>query len=67
MCKYMNDCIHLEACRRIQKIGKKLNLTIPRYCDEKCTAYKSGEKIIYIDEVEIVDGAITLSELIKWT
>lgn len=38
----MEDCIHLKACRRIQAIGRKHRLMVPRYCDKDCTAYQSG-------------------------
>lgn len=41
--EYMEDCIHLKACRRIQAIGKKHRLIVPRYCTEDCTAYVSGK------------------------
>jgi hypothetical protein len=48
----MDDCIHLKACRRIQKIGKKHRLMVPRYCTEDCSAYQSGNKGEYctVDE-----------------
>lgn len=39
----MEDCIHLKACRRIQAIGRKHRLMVPRYCTEDCTAYVSGD------------------------
>lgn len=39
----MEDCIHLKACRRIQKIGRSKHLVVPRYCDEDCTAYQTGD------------------------
>ena len=39
----MDDCIHLKACRRIQQIGKKYRLNVPRYCTEDCTAYQSRD------------------------
>lgn len=38
----MDDCIHLKACRRIQRIGKNLRLNVPRYCTAECSAYVSG-------------------------
>ena len=41
----MEDCIHLKACRRVQAIGKKHRLLVPRYCTEDCNAYVSGERI----------------------
>ena len=39
----MDDCIHLKACRRVQAIGRKLRLNVPRYCTEDCTAYQSRD------------------------
>ena len=44
----MYDCIHLKACRRVQRIGKKLRLNVPRYCSEECSAYVSGESTKFI-------------------
>ena len=41
---YMEDCIHLKACRRIQKIGRKQGECFSRHCDEDCTAYQSKQK-----------------------
>lgn len=46
----MNDCIHLKACRRVQAIGKKHRLIVPRYCTEDCTAYTSMGEVL--EEVE---------------
>ncbi len=40
---YMEDCIHLHACRRVQAIGRKLRLMCPRYCDENCECYLSED------------------------
>ena len=37
----MDDCIHLHACRRIQAIGRKFRLNVPRYCSEDCSCYLS--------------------------
>ena len=37
----MEDCIHLHACRRVQAIGKKHRLLVPRYCDENCDCFLS--------------------------
>lgn len=42
----MNDCIHLHACRRIQAIGKKHRLLVPRYCTEDCDCYCSGKTLV---------------------
>ena len=46
----MEDCVHLKACRRVQAIGKKHRLLVPRYCTEECSVYVSGKEIK--DEVE---------------
>ena len=45
MFECMEDCIHLKACRRIQAIGKKHRLLVPRYCTADCSAYVSGTAI----------------------
>ena len=52
---YMEDCIHLKACRRLQKLfrGKFYGANVSRNCDEDCTAYVSGNQetsYITIDE-----------------
>ena len=41
----MDDCIHLKACRRVQAIGRKHRLMVPRYCTEECTAYCSMDDV----------------------
>ncbi len=41
----MEDCIHLKACRRVQAIGKRHRLLVPRYCTEECTAYVSENEV----------------------
>lgn len=41
----MDDCIHLHACRRVQKIGKSLRLMVPRYCTEDCGTYLSKDTL----------------------
>lgn len=54
----MEDCIHLKACRRIQKIGKTHGLFVPRYCTEDCSCYLSGEtESGFISIEEAVDYA----------
>ncbi len=45
MDSYMERCIHLKACRRVQAIGKKRGHQFARHCDEDCTAYVDVEKI----------------------
>lgn len=52
MFECMEDCIHLKACRRVQKIGRSLRLRVPRYCDEDCSAYCSGKKGGYLTQEE---------------
>lgn len=46
MSVFMEDCIHLKACRRLQKIGKSYGFTFPRGCKEKCTAYCSEKNVV---------------------
>lgn len=41
--EYMTDCIHLKACRRLQKWNKKAGFTHGRGCNDYCTTYLSGE------------------------
>ena len=53
----MEDCIHLKACRRVQAIGKKHRLLVPRYCTEDCTAYVSGKNGDYITVDEALSYA----------
>ena len=48
MFECMDDCIHLKACRRVQAIGRKHRLLVPRYCTEDCSAYESGSRIIKV-------------------
>ena len=45
MNSYMERCIHLKACRRVQAIGAKNGHQFARHCDENCTAYVDGEAI----------------------
>ncbi len=49
----MYDCIHLKACRRVQRIGKNLRLNVPRYCSEECSAYVSGNSTKFIPEEDV--------------
>lgn len=44
----MEDCIHLRACRRVQAIGRKHRLMVPRYCTKECTAYLSRNAGAYL-------------------
>ena len=46
MFECMDDCVHLKACRRIQAIGRKNRLLVPRYCTEECSAYRSINDIV---------------------
>lgn len=45
---YMENCIHLKACRRLQKIGKSKGHTFGRNCTEDCTAYVNGDSGNYV-------------------
>ena len=58
MFECMNDCIHLKACRRVQAIGKKHGLLVPRYCTEDCTAYRSKDEIVEVATLEDVRNAV---------
>lgn len=51
----MYDCIHLKACRRVQRIGKILRLNVPRYCSEECSAYVSGNSTKFISEEDVAE------------
>lgn len=53
----MEDCIHLKACRRVQRIGKSLRLNVPRYCTEDCSAYVSGTDNCFLTASEACDVA----------
>lgn len=59
---YMDDCIHLKACRRYSKIVKsKEKKCISRGCDDSCSAYETIEDIIdpVVDEyVEAAAGVV---------
>lgn len=46
MCEYKEDCIHLKACRRLQKIGRTKGHVFGRGCTEECTAYETEEDFI---------------------
>lgn len=51
---FMEDCVHLKACRRMQKIGKSYGHTFSRRCNELCTAYCS-ENVVLDTLQEIMD------------
>lgn len=53
----MDDCIHLHACRRVQAIGKKHRLMVPRYCTEDCSCYQSKDEGDFITVSEAVEYA----------
>ena len=53
----MDDCIHLKACRRLQKIARHMRFQLPRYCTGECSAYLSGDDGSYISVSEAVDYA----------
>lgn len=58
MFECMNDCIHLQACRRVQAIGRKHRLLVPRYCTEECTAYRSKDELIEVATIQDVRQAV---------
>lgn len=53
----MEDCIHLKACRRVQRIGKNLRLNVPRYCTEDCSAYVCGTDNCFLTASEAASVA----------
>ena len=61
----MEDCIHLKACRRIQAIGRKHRLMVPRYCTEDCTAYVRGDSESYITVEEALSYARSGADSIR--
>lgn len=65
MFECMEDCIHLKACRRIQAIGKKHRLLVPRYCTEECSAYVCGNNESYITIDEAVSYAMQGADSIR--
>ena len=66
MSDYMEDCIHLHACRRICKIAKdEYKKQIKRNCTESCQAYTPGDAGNYISVEEAVNYAIDGSSSIE--
>lgn len=55
---YEEDCIHLRACRRVQKLGKLKGHSFARHCcKDECTAYQSGNEGSWIDVDEAISYA----------
>ena len=54
---YMDDCIHLKACRRLQKIGKSKGHIFTRSCNTECSAYCSANQGEYLTPYEACDIA----------
>lgn len=58
------DCIHLKACRRMNKILKAKGIWgVSRGCNPDCTAYISGNIGNYISSSHL--GGKTLGELVS--
>lgn len=55
---YMEDCAHLHACRRLQKMYKEMGVRKSRGCDESCTAYESKKEFVR----EAFNGVCNLDE-----
>ena len=58
----MEDCIHLKACRRVQKLAREQGCRFARMCHENCSAYVSrDDETRYVTVKEAVgyaqDGA----------
>lgn len=59
------DCIHLKACRRMQKLLRKRGIWgVTRQCNPDCTAYVSGNSGDYVSVDRAteyaVDGAFAI-------
>lgn len=64
----MDDCIHLKACRRLQKVARVENKTfVARHCDERCSAYETEDGFIdncneryytYSEVITCIHGAV---------
>ena len=54
---YMEDCIHLKACRRLQKIGKSKGHIFARSCNTECSAYCSANQGEYLTPYEACEVA----------
>ena len=53
--EYMEDCVHLHACRRISKFHKIRN----RGCNSNCSAYLSAKGLIKVERaIEIAQGLL---------
>lgn len=64
---YMDDCIHLHACRRVQSIGEEeCNVRVPRNCSEHCNCYVSDNTDTgYISISKAVQYAIRGAQSIR--
>lgn len=52
-CGYQEDCIHLKACRRLQKICRtKYDIKVGRSCNKDCSAYEACtlEQVYKVDD-----------------
>lgn len=54
---YMENCIHLKACRRLQKLARQMRFQLPRYCTEECSAYVDGSNGSYVSTDEAISYA----------
>ena len=57
--EYMEDCLHLKACRRLSKVCKTQlrGASISRGCNDSCSAYLNGAETDYISVEEAVNYA----------
>lgn len=54
---YMEDCIHLKACRRLQKIGRSKGHAFGRNCTADCSAYLSASDGAFLTPSEACEVA----------
>lgn len=55
---FMDDCIHLHACRRCTAKAEAQGKRFVRDCNEKCTAYKSVGDIIGLIDTDGCDTVL---------
>lgn len=55
---FMEDCIHLHACRRVQEVGRRQGHSFSRYCNCDCAAYLSRYTELPIDFAPATVGSL---------
>jgi hypothetical protein len=58
---YMDDCVHLKACRRFSKMARNKGVKLSRGCGENCSAYeREHDGRLYTEQEvrEIINGTV---------